>query len=243
MQAQCYLMTIFLWVLKGHSYPSCTLWGYQSPRQHCLAHMNMPAWQMQHLVMVTKKVPAPVQSTMWKQASSPCLTESKVAKQKNDLLEVTKQVGGRASNKYNPDVLDSTSSLHRADSLSSMLEGNVLHLLIPPFPLSIEIEAGIWLPKPWILQWFPRLAVKSANISIESSPNGQLKLISLPTSLSVQNSSKHILLLYRYALYISISWFCKEPLITKILLLQLSQWIDWSTTIKKIKILHHDFCK
>lgn len=137
---------------------------------------------------------------------------------KNYLLQVTKQVGSRASNKYNPDVLDSTSSLHHAASLSSMLEGNVLHLLIPPFPLSIEIKAGIWLPKPWILQWFPRPAVTSANISIESSPNGQLKVISLPSSLSVQNSFKHTLLLYRYALciHISILWLCREPLITKI---------------------------
>lgn len=185
-----------LWALKGHGYPLYPL-GYLSLRQHCLEHMNMPAWQLQHVVMVTKKVPAPAQSTTWKQVSSLCLTESKVAKQKNDLLKVTKQVGSRASNKYNPDVLDSTSSLHHAASLSSMLEGNVLHLLIPPFPLSIEIKAGIWLPKPWILRWFPRLAVKSANISIESSPNGQLKAISLPTGLSVQNSSKHMLLLYR----------------------------------------------
>lgn len=205
--------------------------------------MNMPAWQLQHSVVVTKKVPAPAQSSMWKQESSRCLADSKVAEQKTDLLKVTKQVGSRASNKYNPDVLDSTSSPHHAASLSSMLEGNVLHLLIPPFPLSIEIKAGIWLPKPWILRWFPRLAVKSANISIESSPNGQLKVISLPTRLSVQNSSKHILLSYRYALYICISWLCKEPLITKILLLQLSQWTDWSTTSKKIEILHHDFCK
>lgn len=91
--------------------PTAQLWGtdhlasivWYNAHRHAAAsshgHQESPCTCPEHLKKVT---------------STPCLTESEVAKQKSDLHKVTKQVGSKASNKYSPDVLDPTSSLHHA---------------------------------------------------------------------------------------------------------------------------------